>query len=301
MAWKGLHLSRPAYLHTERGSLSMEFRDGLEPAKFRLPLEDLAWLVLDSPQILLNSALLSRCSDAGVMVLGVDEKHLPCWTSLPWTRFHKQGEVTRLQLEATLPRKKRLWQEIVRRKLLAQAASLDALGREKAPHIRTLATAVRSGDPDNKEARAAQLYFRSLFPERPFTRHADDLPNHMLDYGYAVIRASIARHLCAIGFIPQLGLHHCGLANAYNLADDLIEPYRPFVDALAVRILGERLSSDPFVTVDRRALVAILDRDVLVNGQTVTLFQAVGLTVASLKAALRDGDAFLLTFPELTP
>lgn len=301
MAWKGLHLSRPAYLHTERGSLSIEFRDDLEPAKFRLPLEDLAWLVLDSPQILLNSALLSRCSDAGVMVLGVDEKHLPCWTSLPWTRFHKQGEVMRLQLEASLPRKKRLWQEIIRLKLLAQAAALEALGRDKAQHLRTLANAVRSGDPDNTEARAAQLYFRSLFAERPFTRHADDLPNHMLDYGYAVIRASIARHLCAIGFIPQLGLHHCGLANAYNLADDLIEPYRPFVDALAVRTLGGRLSSDPFLTEDRRSLVAILDRDVLVNGQTVTLFQAVSLTVASLKGALRDGAPTRLSFPEPTP
>lgn len=301
MAWKGLHLSRPAYLHTERGSLSIEFRDDLEPAKFRLPLEDLAWLVLDSPQILLNSALLSRCGDAGVMVLGVDEKHLPCWTSLPWTRFHKQGEVMRLQLEATLPRKKRLWQEIVRLKLLAQAASLEALGREKAPHLRALAAAVRSGDPDNNEARAAQLYFRSLFPERPFTRHADDLPNHMLDYGYAVIRASIARHLCAIGFIPQLGLHHCGLANAYNLADDLIEPYRPFVDALAVRILGDRLSSEPFLTEDRRAIVSILDRDVLVNGETVTLFHSISLTVASLKGALREGDSTLLSFPEPTP
>jgi CRISPR-associated protein Cas1 len=301
MAWKGLHLSRPAYLHTERGSLSIEFRDDLEPAKFRLPLEDLAWLVLDSPQILLNSAFLSRCSDAGVMVLGVDEKHLPCWTSLPWTRFHKQGEVMRLQLEANLPRKKRLWQEIVRLKLIAQASALEALGRDKAPHLRTLAAAVRSGDPDNTEARAAQLYFRSLFPERKFTRHGDDLPNHMLDYGYAVIRASIARHLCAIGFIPQLGLHHCGLANAYNLADDLIEPYRPFVDASVVRILGERPSADPFLTEDRRSLVAILDRDVQVNGETVTLFHAVSLTVASLKGALRDGDPALLKFPEPKP
>jgi CRISPR-associated protein Cas1 len=301
MAWKGLHLSRAAYLHTERGSLSIDFRDDLEPAKFRLPLEDLAWLVLDSPQILLSSALLSRCSDAGVMILGVDEKHLPCWTSLPWTRFHKQGEVMRLQLEASLPRKKRLWQEIVRLKILAQAASLESLGRQKAPHLRALASAVRSGDPDNTEARAAQLYFRCLFLERAFTRHADDLPNYMLDYGYAVIRASIARNLCAIGFIPQLGLHHCGLANAYNLADDLIEPYRPFVDALAVRILGDRLSSEPFLTEDRRAIVSILDRDVLVNGQTVTLFHAIGLTVASLKGAMRDGDSALLSFPEPTP
>lgn len=301
MAWKGLHLSRPAYLHTERGSLSIEFRDGLEPGAFRLPLEDLAWLVIDSPQVLLNSHLLSRCSDAGVMILGVDDKHMPCWTSLPWTRFHRQGEVMQLQLQASQPRKKRLWQEIVRRKLLAQAAALETLGRRKAAHLRTFAAAVRSGDPDNIEARAAQLYFRNLLPDRQFTRHAEDLPNHMLDYGYAVIRAAIARNLCATGFIPQLGLFHSGLANAYNLADDLIEPYRPFVDALAVRTLGERSSDDPFVVGDRRELVSLLDRDVIVAGETVTLFHAISLTVASLKNAMRDGDPALLAFPEPTP
>jgi CRISPR-associated protein Cas1 len=301
MAWKGLHLSRPAYLHADRGSLSIEFRDNLEPARFRLPLEDIAWLVLDSPQILLNSGFLSRCSDAGVMILGVDSKHLPCWTSLPWTRFHKQGEVMELQLDASLPRKKRLWQEIVRLKLLAQAATLEGLGREKAAFLRALAGFVRSGDADNTEGRGAQVYFRSLFQERQFTRHADDLPNHMLDYGYAVVRASIARHLCATGFIPQLGLHHRGLGNAYNLADDLIEPYRPLVDTLAVSTLGARGSSDPFLIEDRRALVALLSRDVRVNGETVSLFHATELTVASLKGALRSGKPELLKFPTSTP
>lgn len=301
MAWKGLHLSRPAYLHTERGSLCIEFRDDLEPNKFRLPLEDIAWIVLDSPQILLNAGFLSRCSDAGVMVLGVNDKHLPSWTSLPWTSFHKQGEVLRLQLEVSLPRKKRLWQEIIRLKLIAQATSLEILGRNKSHLLRILAAAVRSGDPDNTEARAAKLYFRSLFHGRTFVRHTDNLPNSMLDYGYAIIRAAIARQLCAIGFIPQIGLHHCGLANAYNLADDLIEPYRPFVDVLVVRILGERRNSDPFQVQDRRDLVALLDRYVLVNDETVTLFHAISLTVASLKTALRNENPSHLTFPEPTP
>ncbi len=301
MAWKGLHLSRPAYLHTERGSLSIEFRDGLEPEKFRLPLEDLAWLVIDSPQTLLNSGFLARCSDSGVLVLGVDERHLPVWTSLPWTKFHRQGEVLNLQLNTSLPQKKRLWQEIVKLKLLAQAAALEALGRNRATHIRTLANTVRSGDPDNIEARAAQLYFKELVPDRPFIRHADDLPNHMLDYGYAIIRAAIARQLCAIGFIPQLGLHHCSLSNAYNLADDLIEPYRPFVDAVAMRILNERSSNETITIEDRRALVSILERDVVIGKETVSLFHGISLTVASLKNALKSEDPKLFAFPEPHP
>lgn len=301
MAWKGLHLSRPAYLHTERGSLSIEFRDGLEPEKFRLPLEDLGYLVIDSPQILLNSAFLARCSDSGVLVLGVDERHLPVWAALPWTKFHRQGEVLNLQLGASLPQKKRLWQEIVKLKLLSQASALEALGRKRASNLRSLANAVRSGDPDNIEARAAQLYFKELIPDRTFCRHDDDLPNHMLDYGYAIIRAAIARQLCATGFIPQLGLHHCSLSNAYNLADDLIEPYRPFIDAAAIRILNERPSSETLTLEDRRALVSVLERNVVLEKETVTLFNAISLTVASLKIALKNEDPKLLVFPDPQP
>jgi CRISP-associated protein Cas1 len=300
MAWKGLHLSRPAYLHTERGSLSIEFRDGLEPEKFRLPLEDVAWIVMDTPQISMNSSFLARCSEEGVLLLGVDERHLPTWTSLPWTRFHRHGEILKLQLDSTLPLRKRLWQEIVRLKLAAQAASLTILGLPKSPHLAALIQAVRSGDPDNVEARAAALYFKELLPCRPFTRHSDDLPNHLLDYGYAIIRAAIARQLCAIGFIPQLGLHHCSLSNAYNLADDMIEPYRPFVDVLMVKVLDGRDSTAAFQVEDRRQLVSLLDREVLMNGETHTLFNAITLSVASLKTALKTENPKALIFPALT-
>lgn len=300
MAWKGLHLSRPAYLHSERGSLSIEFRDGLEPEKFRVPIEDVAWIVIDTPQISLNSSFLARCSDKGVMILGVDERHLPAWTSLPWTSFHRQGEILKLQLDSSLPLRKRIWQEIVKLKLTAQSSSLEILGRQKSTHLAALIQSVRSGDIDNIEARAAQLYFKELLPDRSFTRHSEDLPNHMLDYGYAIIRAAIARQLCAIGFIPQLGLHHCSLSNAYNLADDIIEPYRPFVDVLMIKTLAGRDSVAPFEVDDRRKLVSILEREVNLNGEVHTLFNAITLSVASLKIALKTENPKALLFPPLT-
>lgn len=123
----------------------------------------------------------------------------------------------------------------------------------------------------------------------------------MLDYGYAIIRAAIARQLCATGFIPQLGLHHCSLSNAYNLADDLIEPYRPFIDAAAIRILNERPSSETLTLEDRRALVSVLERNVVLEKETVTLFNAISLTVASLKIALKNEDPKLLVFPDPQP
>jgi CRISPR-associated protein Cas1 len=173
------------------------------------------------------------------------------------------------------------------------------MGSGKANHLATLAQAVKSGDPDNIEARAAQLYFKELLPGRSFTRHSADLPNHMLDYGYAIIRAAIARQLCAIGFIPQLGLHHCSMTNAYNLADDMIEPYRPFVDVMMIETLGGRDSSAPFEIADRRKIVSILDREVVLNGETHTLFNAINLSVASLKTAFKTEASKCLVFPAL--
>jgi CRISPR-associated protein Cas1 len=205
-----------------------------------------------------------------------------------------------LQLDSSLPLRKRLWQEIVKLKLAAQAASLTILGSPKSVHLSALIQAVRSGDSDNIEARAAALYFKELLPDRPFTRRSDDLPNHLLDYGYAIIRAAIARQLCAIGFIPQLGLHHCSLSNAYNLADDLIEPYRPFVDVLMVKVLDGRDSTAAFEVDDRRKLVSLLDREVVMNGETHTLFNAITLSVASLKTALKTENPKALHFPSLT-
>jgi CRISPR-associated protein Cas1 len=301
MAWRGLHLSRAARLRIERGSLCIDFKDEAEPSSFRTPLEDLAWLVLDTPEIGLSSSFLSKCSEHEVLIVGVNDRHLPAWTSLPWTRFHRQGEVLALQLSATLPQKKRLWQEIVRRKIEAQATCLEILGRRKRMELSLLAGQVRSGDPDNVEARAAQLYWPAMFPDRKFVRHSEDLPNFMLDYGYAVIRAAIARHLSATGFIPQLGLHHASLANAYNLADDLIEPFRPFVDLAVAHRLSDRDSSDSFNVDDRRALVKTLDGEARINGETYTLFGATGVSVASLKQAISTADPSLLLFPELQP
>jgi CRISPR-associated protein Cas1 len=298
MAWRGLHISRPARLRIDRGSLEICFRDDEEPSSFRTPLEDLAWLVLDSPEITLSTSFLSRCSETEVLILGVNEKHLPAWASLPWTRFHRQGEVLALQLKCSMPLKKRLWQHIIQLKISGQAACLKLFKAPRHEILAGFAAAVRSGDPDNLEARAAAMYWRFLFPNRNFIRHDDCLPNAMLDYGYSIIRSALARHLCAVGFMPQIGLHHASLTNAYNLADDLIEPYRPFVDAAVVSQLNDRQSTDPLSKEDRRAMVSLLEKPVSINGTSVTLFAAIGLTVASLKIALGTKDPKKLVYPD---
>ena len=300
MAWRGIHLSRSAYLSIEHRALKLEFRDD-EGGAFRLSLEDLSYLILDTPEISISGRLLAELAEANVLVLGVNSRHLPVWTALPWTRFHRQGEVLRQQLEATLPQKKQLWSHIVRSKIQAQAWHLDQRFPQQGQILKAMLEHVRSGDPENVEARAARCYWQSLFPDREFRRHDDDLPNALLNYAYALLRACIARNLCALGFIPQLGLHHESLSNPYNLADDLIEPYRAIADHFALESLEEAPSSEPFSTEHRRSLARLLEAEVFIENEVYSMTAAIELTCGSLKKALAQRDPARLLFPSFEP
>ena len=300
MAWRGIHLSRPAYLSLENRALKIDFRDD-DGGTFRLALEDLSYLILDTIEVSLSARILSAFSEEGVMILGTDSKHLPSWSALPWTRFYKQGDTLNLQLAATLPQRKQLWSHIVKTKLLAQAYCLFTNGRTGADHLDKLVARVRSGDPDNTEARAARHYWQHLFPDREFRRHDEDLPNALLNYAYALLRAALARNLCALGFVTQLGLHHESLSNAYNLADDLIEPYRPLADHFALETLGGLASDAVFETDHRRALTRLLEADLVIDGETYSTMNAIEFTCSSLKRALTNKDPTQLKFPTFNP
>jgi CRISPR-associated protein Cas1 len=298
MAWRGVHLSKAAHLRLEHRNLVIEFRE--EPKSVaRLPIEDIAYLILDSLEITLSASLLAAMSENEIMVLGINDRHLPAWSSFPWGLHYRQGEVTTLQLECSVPLKKRIWQHIVERKILAQAWSLQAHGLRFSDTLKSLASTVLSGDTNNVEARAAVIYWGEFFAPRDFRRHAEDLPNILLNYGYSLIRAGLARHLCAAGFLPILGVHHCSMNNAFNLADDLIEPYRPFVDYFAKIILADREDDEDFCTDDRRALTQILESPVLLEGNEMTLFSSIKLVTQSLKQAIRQREPALLVFPQL--
>jgi CRISPR-associated protein Cas1 len=296
MGWRGIHLSRPAYLSVEHRALKLEFRDE-EAGQFRISVEDLAYLIVDSTEVSLSATLLARLAENGVLVVGVNDKHLPVWTALPWTEFHRYGTVISLQLEASVPLKKQVWAHVVAAKINAQADCLALHGRNGAGALRAMVSQIRSGDPDNVEARAARHYWQSLYEGRGFRRHDDDLPNAMHNYGYAILRAAIARQLCAVGFIPQIGLHHQSQTNAYNLADDLIEPYRPLVDRIVVDTLADLDFSAAFTTAHRRQLVTIMESQVEIKGEIYGMLAAIESTVASLKMTLAEREARRLVFP----
>lgn len=293
MAWRGLHLSRPARLSTADGQLVAAQDDG----EVRLPLEDIAYVVLDAPHATLTSTLLSACMEAGVVVVSVDGRHTPNGVMLPFHTHHRQAAVAEAQLGSSQPFRKRCWQRIVIGKIENQAAHLTAAGRPGGPGLIAMTARVGSGDPDNVEARAAREYWRSLFDG--FLRDdASDLRNKLLNYGYAVVRAGVARALVAYGLLPSVGLNHASATNAFNLADDLIEPFRPMVDAVARQRAGGRPRDDELSVDDRRAMAGVLMRQCRVGGEIVSLLVATEKAAEGLVRSIEAATPALLALPE---
>jgi len=296
VAWKGLHLSKPARLTLSHGQIAIRIDD----EEVRLPVEDVAWVVIDTPQVTLTSALISACMEAGIALIFTDQRHTPSGLALPFHRHFKQGEVARVQAGISQPLKKRLWQSIVQSKIQNQAAALEITKRGGAQTLREMARQVGSGDPDNVEARAARAYWSLLWTD--FRRDDDgDLRNKMLNYGYAVVRAGVARALVASGLIPAFGLQHASAANAFNLADDIFEPFRPFVDVL----VRENIEMDARVETDltlahRRMLATSLNGNCVLGGEAMTLLIAAERSAASLVRSMEAGSAELLELPEFS-
>lgn len=292
MAWKGLHLSRPARLNVSDSQIVVSQDDG----EARVPLEDVAYIVLDAPHATLTSTLISACMEAGVVIVSVDARHTPNGVTLPFHSHHKQAGVAAKQVALSEPLKKRCWQRVVVAKIDNQAAHLESLDRN-AEALRAMAKRIGSGDPDNIEAQAARDYWRALFAN--FIRDdASDLRNKMMNYGYAVARAGVARALVACGLLPAFGLHHASVTNAFNLADDLLEPFRPFVDALAAQRAKDRERSEDLTIVDRRAMAGALLADARVGKEKVSLLVATEKAAESLVQAIDASSAALLRLPQ---
>jgi len=297
MAWRGLHISRPARLSLKSRRLVVE-QDEEETVSF--PLEDVAWVVLDTPQATATAALMSGCLQSGIPVICSDAKHIPCGVLLPFHQHYQQAGVARLQMDASGPLKKRLWQAIVRRKLENQAAVLDRVQVDGGRTLREMTAHVKSGDPGNVEARAARFYWQRLFEE--FRRQdEDDLRNAMLNYGYAVLRAAVARGLVAAGLLPAFGIHHAGIQNAFNLADDLLEVLRPVADwsVYSMSSQGRRPESSELTREQRQQLVGVMTESLVIEGEQLTVLPAVDRMVASLVRAFSGAGAEALKLPRM--
>jgi CRISPR-associated protein Cas1 len=301
MAWRGLHLSDPASLSRRQAGLEIK-RDGQDDV--RIPLEDIAWIVIDSREVAITSSLLSSCAERGIAVIFTDDRHLPSGSLLPFHINYAQAEVSHLQFAAPGVLRRRLWRRVVRVKILNQAAVLAKAGASNFRVLRSLARQVQPGDPDNVEARAARRYWTSLFPA--FRRDADasDRTNALLNYGYAVMRAGVARSLAVAGLIPAIGIHHHSQMNPFNLADDLIEPFRPTVDWLAFEMSRQEDwgdVNDPGLGLpkeDRQRLAGILTHQIRIENEEMNVLNAIDRSVASFVRSLRSRRSGDLNLPE---
>jgi CRISPR-associated protein Cas1 len=298
MAWRGVHICNPAGLSLRQSQLVVR----QDEDEVTIPIEDIAYVILDTRQTTITGSVFAALLNTGITILQSDEKHIPCGIALPFQVHWKQGEIPHLQAALTEPFKKRAWQAIVRQKIRNQSAVLSTLETAKAEKktvaLKAMVAQVKSGDPANVEARAARAYWGALFEN--FRRHDfDDRRNAALNYGYAVIRACLARSLAASGLIPAFGLHHASVTNAFNLADDLIEPFRPFVDYMVLKRLGNTLSSDRELSKeDRQTMAQAPFETVIFDDESISLLLATQRAAQKLTASMRAGDPSMLSMPE---
>ena len=224
MQWRTLVISSPGKLSLKNRQLLIESENRLT-----LPLEDIFTIVLESPQVILSSSLLSALPEYSITLITCNSSHIPNGVLYPFTPYCRQLPVINKQIAMSSTIKKRIWQKIVIVKILNQAKCVDKSNNRGGEYLRKIAKTVKSGDSTNVESKAALFYFRALFGDG-FNRNLAVWQNSALNYGYAIIRSGIARALVAHGLIPALGVHHCSELNNFNLADDLIEPYRALVD-----------------------------------------------------------------------
>lgn len=252
-----------------------------------VPIEDLGVLVIDHPAITYSQALLSACFENNVVVVFCDTKHLPCALLLPLAGNSLHAKTLRAQIAAPQPAQKRLWQIIIQNKIKEQAGVLRSLVLDDHP-LPSFAAKVRSGDPENIEAQAARVYWTKLFG--PDFRRDRDMNgvNALLNYGYAILRAAVARAIVGSGLSPALGIHHCSQYDDLALADDLMEPLRPLVD-LKVHEISQSTANPEVNKETKAALLGLLTWDCRWDERRVPLLTALSYYAAGVRAVLCDG------------
>jgi len=297
MIKRTLYFGNPAYLHKNLQQLKIVKPDD-NTELGSVPIEDIGVVLLDHPQITLTHALMAALLERNVAIISCDEKHLPVGLMLPLDGNTLQTERFMAQVEASEPLKKNLWAQTIKAKIENQAAVLAMAGIDN-KRLLALVPQIQSGDPDNIEGRAASVYWKLLFGEQEFTRHRfGTMPNAHLNYGYAILRAIVARALVGSGLLPTLGIHHSNKYNAYCLADDVMEPYRPFVDWIVYLMLkNNEIDEDELTREQKVKLLAIASVDVALAGKKSPLMVGMPRTTNSLYECY-EGSRRKIIYPE---
>jgi len=286
-----IDISSQSYVHKRNQQLIIEQHGETVGS---VPIEDLGFLILQNSAITISLSLITACQNNNIVIVFCDEKHLPSSTLLPLFKGHSlHSKILSQQISMKLPAKKRLWKEIVSLKISQQHKTLEELGK-KSERLKKMSQEVRSGDPENIEAQAAKLYWKILSGGE-FRRDVNGSGvNALLNYGYSICRALFARAIVAGGLHPTLGLHHHNQYNGLCLADDLMEPCRPWIDFCVMNLLNEGLSEVNMIT--KNKLLGLLSVDVKYDNKTMPLMVACQYFIARLKK-IYEGEKINLIYP----
>jgi len=292
MSWRILNISKQCKLSVKNSQL---YYQPFEEQEITIPIEDISVIILEAPHITVTSSLLSKCAEYGIAFFTCDSSHSPNGVMIPFFQHSRNTEIAFLQSEWSEPFKKRLWQKIIQQKITNQSFVIQSIKGDN--DLLYLVEKVQSGDSTNLESFASRTYWSKLFDG--FKRHAEDGKNFALNYGYAILRGSIARYIASTGMIPCFGIHHCNNLNAFNLADDLIEPFRPFVDLKVYNIFKDRgNNASELKKEDKTELLSILTDQCLFKNEQVTLLKACELVCHSLVNCTKEKNYELIELPE---
>lgn len=313
MIKKTLYFGNPAYLSLRMGQLVIKLPEVEKatslPESMKVqsvvtrPIEDIGIVVLDNKQITITQGLLEALLENNCAVITCDSHCMPVGLMLPLCGNSIQSERFQDQISASLPLRKQLWQQTVKAKIDNQAKVLFHCTHAEIGCMQKWSNDVKSGDTDNMEARAAAYYWRNLFASQPglehFSRYREGTePNNLLNYGYPILRAVVARALVCSGMLPTLGIHHHNRYNAYCLADDIMEPYRPYVDEIVYQIVNERGVDSLQLTKELKArLLSIPTIEIVIGGKRSPLMVGVSQTTASLYKCF-SGELRRIAYPE---
>ena len=298
MGWRTVVITKPAKLSIQNDQLKYAPKDA---EVITVPIDDISVIVLEIHQVTITSALMSRLTESNIVLFTCDKSHTPNGVFIPFHQHSRYAQVSHKQISWSIPFKKRAWQMIISQKVYNQAKTLEYMDKKRVKQLEAYSKNVKSADSSNVESAAARLYFMELFGKKFNRRDENDWRNSALNYGYALVRGAISRSLVSHGFLPAFGLFHKSTLNAFNLSDDIIEPYRAFVDVVVAEQFENfiELPDTRFLPDHKVELYQLFTMRVLIDGENSTLLTSIEVCVTSLMNATIQKDISLLILPVL--
>ena len=303
MGWKVIHLTKPCKVKVKDENLLLTFLDGEKEESIKVTINDIDFILFDNTQFSITGKAIELLSKNGIATLFIDEEFHPSSILVPYHTHTLLTEMANIQISITQEFKAHAWQNIIKSKISNQSATLKYWNKKEFIELELLSQNIQLFDSNNDEAQAARMYWKSLFTNKTFRREqgSEDIINSMLNYAYAILRATMARSLSTSGFLPVFGIWHQNRYNAFNLVDDLIEPFRAFCDLYVKLLLNTKYSQSLYLTIPiKRDLVKLLTFEcVNINKGTSNLSKAIEVFVKQYKRAVMADNISLIVYPSI--